>query len=72
MTNPFFEPSTLPYSMPPFAEIEDGHRIEACGGDVKLPCTHRARRRRAAETRRRTLRSRKANAVAPDNGIVRE
>ena len=25
MTNPFFEPSTLPYSMPPFAEIEDGH-----------------------------------------------
>ena len=25
MTNPFFEPSTLPYSMPPFAQIEDGH-----------------------------------------------
>ena len=25
MTNPFFEPSTLPYGMPPFAEIRDGH-----------------------------------------------
>ncbi|MCY7413291.1 MAG: M3 family metallopeptidase [Salinibacterium sp.] len=25
MTNPFFEPSTLPYGMPPFAEIADEH-----------------------------------------------
>ncbi len=25
MTNPFFEPSTLPYGIPPFAEIEDEH-----------------------------------------------
>ena len=25
MTNPFFEPSTLPYGMPPFAEITDEH-----------------------------------------------
>src|SRR6187431_1561162 len=25
MTNPFFEPSTLPYGMPPFAEISDEH-----------------------------------------------
>lgn len=25
MTNPFFEPSTLPYGMPPFAEIQDEH-----------------------------------------------
>jgi peptidyl-dipeptidase Dcp len=25
MTNPFFEPSTLPFGMPPFAEIEDEH-----------------------------------------------
>ena len=25
MTNPFFEPSTLPYGMPPFAEIRDEH-----------------------------------------------
>ena len=25
MTNPFFEPSTLPYGMPPFADIEDEH-----------------------------------------------
>lgn len=25
MTNPFFEPSTLPYELPPFAEITDDH-----------------------------------------------
>ncbi len=25
MTNPFFEPSTLPYGMPPFADISDEH-----------------------------------------------
>lgn len=25
MSNPFFEPSTLPYGMPPFAEIRDEH-----------------------------------------------
>ncbi|MBH0098833.1 M3 family metallopeptidase [Salinibacterium sp. NSLL150] len=25
MTNPFFEPSTLPFGMPPFADIEDEH-----------------------------------------------
>ncbi|MEQ1737590.1 MAG: M3 family metallopeptidase, partial [Rhodoglobus sp.] len=25
MTNPFFEPSTLPYGMPPFADIRDEH-----------------------------------------------
>jgi peptidyl-dipeptidase Dcp len=25
MTNPFFEPSTLPYGLPPFAEITDDH-----------------------------------------------
>ncbi|HPU04636.1 MAG TPA: M3 family peptidase, partial [Rhodoglobus sp.] len=25
MTNPFFEPSTLPYGMPSFAEIRDEH-----------------------------------------------
>lgn len=25
MTNPFFEPSTLPYGMPPFADITDEH-----------------------------------------------
>jgi peptidyl-dipeptidase Dcp len=25
MTNPFFEPSTLPFGMPPFAEIRDEH-----------------------------------------------
>jgi peptidyl-dipeptidase Dcp len=25
MTNPFFAPSTLPYGLPPFAEIEDEH-----------------------------------------------
>ncbi|CAN5304802.1 M3 family metallopeptidase [soil metagenome] len=25
MTNPFFEPSTLPFGMPPFAQIEDEH-----------------------------------------------
>jgi peptidyl-dipeptidase Dcp len=29
MTNPFFEPSTLPYGMPPFAEIRDEHYREA-------------------------------------------
>src|SRR5664279_454179 len=25
MINPFFEPSTLPFGMPPFADIEDEH-----------------------------------------------
>jgi len=29
MTNPFFEPSTLPYGLPPFAEIADEHYREA-------------------------------------------
>jgi len=29
MTNPFFEPSTLPYGLPPFAEITDVHYREA-------------------------------------------
>jgi len=29
MTNPFFEPSTLPYGLPPFAEITDEHYREA-------------------------------------------
>jgi len=29
MTNPFFEPSTLPYGMPPFAEITDEHYLPA-------------------------------------------
>ena len=29
MTNPFFEPSTLPYGLPPFAEIKDDHYREA-------------------------------------------
>jgi peptidyl-dipeptidase Dcp len=29
MTNPFFEPSTLPYGLPPFAEIRDEHYREA-------------------------------------------
>lgn len=29
MSNPFFEPSTLPYGMPPFAEIRDEHYREA-------------------------------------------
>ena len=29
MTNPFFAPSTLPYGMPPFAEIRDEHYREA-------------------------------------------
>ena len=29
MTNPFFAPSTLPYQLPPFAEISDGHYAEA-------------------------------------------
>ena len=29
MTNPFFEPSALPYGLPPFAEIADEHYLEA-------------------------------------------
>lgn len=29
MNNPFFEPSTLPYGMPPFGEIRDEHYREA-------------------------------------------
>jgi len=29
MTNPFFEPSTLPFGMPPFADIEDEHYAPA-------------------------------------------
>ncbi|MGV8896994.1 MAG: M3 family metallopeptidase [Rhodoglobus sp.] len=29
MTNPFFEPSTLPFGMPPFALIEDDHFLPA-------------------------------------------
>lgn len=29
MTNPFFAPSTLPYQLPPFAEIADDHYAEA-------------------------------------------
>ena len=29
MTNPFFAPSTLPYQLPPFAEIEERHYAEA-------------------------------------------
>jgi peptidyl-dipeptidase Dcp len=29
MTNPFFAPSTLPYQLPPFAEISDEHYEEA-------------------------------------------
>ncbi|MGV8852650.1 MAG: M3 family metallopeptidase [Rhodoglobus sp.] len=29
MTNPFFEPSTLPFGMPPFADIEDKHYAPA-------------------------------------------
>lgn len=29
MTNPFFEPSTLPYQLPPFAEIRDEHFLPA-------------------------------------------
>ena len=29
MTNPFFEPSTLPYQRPPFAEITDDHYADA-------------------------------------------
>jgi peptidyl-dipeptidase Dcp len=29
MSNPFFEPSTLPYGMPPFADIRDEHYREA-------------------------------------------
>jgi len=29
MTNPFFEPSTLPYGLPPFADITDEHYREA-------------------------------------------
>ncbi len=29
MSNPFFEPSTLPYQLPPFDRIEDGHYLPA-------------------------------------------
>jgi peptidyl-dipeptidase Dcp len=29
MTNPFFAPSTLPYQLPPFAEIDEAHYAEA-------------------------------------------
>src|SRR5664279_6395840 len=29
MINPFFEPSTLPFGMPPFADIEDEHYAPA-------------------------------------------
>ncbi len=29
MTNPFFTPSTLPYQLPPFAEIEEAHYLPA-------------------------------------------
>ena len=29
MSNPFFTPSTLPFGMPPFAEIRDEHYREA-------------------------------------------
>ena len=29
MTNPFYEPSTLPFGMPPFADIEDEHYAPA-------------------------------------------
>ena len=29
MSNPFLEPSTLPYGMPPFAEITDEHYAPA-------------------------------------------
>ena len=29
MTNPFFEPSTLPFGLPPFADIKDEHYREA-------------------------------------------
>ena len=29
MTNPLLSPSTLPYGLPPFADIEDAHYAEA-------------------------------------------
>ena len=29
MTNPFFEPSTLPYELPPFGDIKDEHYLPA-------------------------------------------
>ncbi|MBB5632332.1 peptidyl-dipeptidase Dcp [Cryobacterium mesophilum] len=31
MTNPFFEPSTLPYELPPFDDIKDEHYLPAFG-----------------------------------------
>lgn len=35
MTNPFFEPSTLPYQLPPFADIRDEHYAEAIEAGFK-------------------------------------
>jgi peptidyl-dipeptidase Dcp len=35
MTNPFFEPSTLPFGMPPFADIEDEHFAPAFDEGMK-------------------------------------
>ena len=29
MTNPLLEPSSLPFGLPPFAEIQDSHYAEA-------------------------------------------
>ena len=34
MSNPFFTPSTLPFGMPPFAEIRDEHDREAFDAEI--------------------------------------
>ena len=48
MTNPFFEPSTLPYGMPPFADILDEHYRPAFeqGMAEQLAEVHNITRRR--------------------------
>ena len=57
MTNPFFEPSTLPFGMPPFAEITDEHYLPAFekGMADQLEEIHNITRRRDMPTFENTM-----------------
>lgn len=57
MTNPFFEPSTLPFELPPFADIGDEHYLPAFekGFDEQLAEIRNITRRRDMPTFDNTL-----------------
>lgn len=57
MTNPFFEPSTLPYELPPFATIKDEHYLPAFekGFDEQLAEVRNITRRRDMPTFENTM-----------------